>query len=115
MVCDRYIFSSISYQGAAGLDQGWIEEINRSAIPPDLAIYLDVPAEVVVKRIKGKRSVMERLQVQKKVREVYLDLVKGGRLILIDGNRQADIVAHKILKVVLTALARAPLKGTQMF
>lgn len=104
VVCDRYMFSSMAYQGAEGLNIEWIEEINGSAIPPDIAIYLDVPPEVVLKRMKRKRSVMERLQVQRRVREVYMKLVESRRLMPIDGNRPADEVSKDILKVALDFL-----------
>ena len=43
VISDRYVYSSLAYQGAAGLDIGWIKQINRMALPPDLVIYLDVP------------------------------------------------------------------------
>ncbi len=104
VVSDRYVYSSLAYQGAAGLDLKWIEEINRLALPPDLAIYIDVPPEVVVKRIRRKKSVMERLETQRKVREVYLKFVKNGKLVPVDGNRRKDEVAKDILKVVLDFL-----------
>ncbi|MDH5437812.1 MAG: dTMP kinase [Candidatus Bathyarchaeota archaeon] len=104
VVSDRYVYSSLAYQGAAGLDLNWIEEINRSVVTPDLAIYIDVPPEVAVKRIKGKRSVMERLEVQRKVREVYLEFVENGRLIRVDGDRPKDEVLRDILAVVLDFL-----------
>lgn len=104
VVSDRYVYSSLAYQGAAGLDLKWIEEINRLALPPDLAIYIDVPPEVVVKRIRRKKSVMERLETQRKVREVYMKFVKNGKLVPVDGNRRKDEVAKDILKVVLDFL-----------
>ena len=104
VVSDRYVYSSIAYQGAAGLDLTWIEEINRWAIKPDLAIYLDVPAEVVIKRLKEKRSVMETLENQRKVREIYLKLVKEGRLVLVDGNRSVEEIEKEILQKVLKLL-----------
>ena len=104
VVSDRYVYSSIAYQGSAGLDLTWIEEINRWAIKPDLAIYLDVPAEVVIKRLKEKRSVMETLENQKKVREIYLKLVKEGRLVLVDGNRSVEEIEKEILQKVLKLL-----------
>lgn len=107
VVSDRYVFSSLAYQGAAGLDLNWIEAINRSALSPDLAIYIDVPPEVLAKRIKRKRSVMERLGVQQKVREIYMQLVEGGRLRLIDGNRPADEVSKAILAAVLGFLEKS--------
>lgn len=104
VVSDRYIYSSIAYQGAAGLDIEWIEEINKWAIKPDLAIYLDVPAEAVIKRIEGKRSVMETLENQRRVREVYLKLVQEGKLLLIDGNRPIKDIEQEILQIVTNAL-----------
>jgi len=104
VVSDRYVYSSLAYQGAAGLDLNWIEEINRSVVTPDLAIYIDVPPEVVVKRIKRKRSVMERLEVQRKVRKVYMKFVENGRLIRVDGNRPKNEISRDILAVVLDFL-----------
>ncbi len=104
VVSDRYVYSSLAYQGAAGLDLKWIEEINRLALPPDLAIYIDVPPEVVVKRLRRKKSVMERLETQRKVREVYMKFLKNGKLVPVDGNRRKDEVTKDILKVVLDFL-----------
>jgi len=104
VVSDRYVYSSLAYQGAAGLDLKWIKEINRLALPPDLAIYIDVPPEVVVKRIKRKKTVMERLETQLKVREVYMKFVENGRLVPVDGNRTKDEVAKDVLTVVLDFL-----------
>ena len=104
VVSDRYVYSSLAYQGAAGLDLKWIEEINKLALPPDLAIFIDVPPEVVVKRIRRKKSVMERLETQRRVREVYMKFVKNGRLVPVDGNRRKDEVAKDILTLVLDFL-----------
>lgn len=104
VVSDRYIYSSLAYQGAAGLDLKWIEEINRSSLPPNLAVYIDVPPEVVVKRIRRDKSVMERIETQRRVREVYLKLVGAGKLVPVDGNREKGEVEKHILKIVLDFL-----------
>jgi dTMP kinase len=104
VVSDRYVYSSLAYQGAAGLDLKWIEEINRLTLPPDLAIYIDVPPEVVVKRIRREKSVMERLETQRRVRDVYMTFVENGRLVPVDGNRRKNEVAKDILTVVLDFL-----------
>lgn len=101
IVSDRYVYSSLAYQGAAGLDLRWIEEINKFTIQPDLAIYIDIPAEVVFERLRREKSVMENFQTQSKVREVYLKLVKDEKLILINGNRPGDEVEKDILTTVL--------------
>lgn len=107
VVSDRYVYSSLAYQGATGLDINWIEEINRSAVPPDLAIYISVSPEMSIKRMKRrKKSVMEQLQVQRKVQKVYQKLVKKGRLVSVDGNRSIDEVAKDILTIVLGFLKK---------
>ncbi|MGD8505941.1 MAG: dTMP kinase [Candidatus Bathyarchaeota archaeon] len=104
VVSDRYVYSSLAYQGAADLDIGWIEQINRTALAPDLAIYIDVPPEIVVKRMRRRRSVMETLENLRKVRRVYMQLVHEGRLELVNGNRPTSEVAQSILAVVLKRL-----------
>jgi len=104
VVSDRYVYSSLTYQGAAGLDLKWIEEINKLAMPPNLAIYIDVPPEVVVKRIRRKKSVMENLETQRRVRDVYMKFVENGRLVPVNGNREKDEVSRDILAVVLDFL-----------
>ena len=100
VVSDRYLYSSLAYQGAAGLDLKWIEEINKWAIKPDLTIYIDIPPEIVLQRLKRKKSVMETLQNQRQVREIYLKLVKIHGLRIVDGNRPKKDVAQEILDVV---------------
>lgn len=104
VISDRCMYSSLAYQGAAELDLEWIEEINRMALPPDLAIYIDVPPEVVVERIRRKKSVMERLETQRKVREVYMKYVKNGKLVPVDGDRKKGEVTRNILMLILDFL-----------
>jgi dTMP kinase len=106
VVSDRYVYSSLAYQGATGLDLKWIEMINEHAIRPNLAFFVDVEPEAVIKRLKLKKSVMENLETQRKVREVYVKLVEKEELVRIDGNRSEKKVADDILKVVLKFLEK---------
>ena len=106
VVSDRYVYSSLAYQGAAGLDLKWIEMINGHAIRPDLAIFVDVEPEAVIKRLKPKKSVMENLETQRKVRGVYVIFVEKGELVRIDVNKSKKEVAADILKVVLRFLEK---------
>ena len=106
VISDRCVFSSLAYQGAAGLDLEWIEEINRAALPADLAIYIDVPPEVVVKRIRRKKSVMERLETQRKVQEVYMKYVENGKLVAVDGDKSKAEVTKSLLAVVMDFLQK---------
>jgi len=103
VICDRYIYSTLAYQGAADLDLHWIELINQFALVPDLALFLDVSPEVVIERMESKseKSVMETLQNQRRVYEVYLKMVKEGRLMLIDGNKPLNTLAAEILRIAI--------------
>lgn len=105
VVCDRYLYSSLAYQGATGLELQWVREINKYAISPDLAIYIDVPPEVAIERMKWKKlSVMESLETQRKVREVYMKLVQGDELVYVEGNQPKQEVEKEVLNIVLEFL-----------
>ena len=106
VICDRYVYSTLAYQGAADLDLNWIEQINQFALVPNMALFLDVSPEVVIERMQSKseKSVMETLKNQRRVCEVYLKMVKEGRLMRIDGNKPVNAVAADILRVVVEFL-----------
>jgi len=106
VVSDRYVYSSLAYQGAAGLDLEWIQKINEHAIRPDLALFVDVEPETVIQRLKPRKSVMENLGTQRRVREVYVKFVEKGELVKIDGNKSKQEVADDILTVVLGFLEK---------
>jgi dTMP kinase len=107
VISDRYVYSSLAYQGAAGLDLDWIRGINKHAIPPDFAVFIDVQPETVIQRLKPKRSVMENLENQRKVREVYMKFVEKGELVRLDGNKSKKQVADELLSTVLGFLEKA--------
>jgi dTMP kinase len=104
VVSDRYLYSSLAYQGAAGASLSWIREINKAAVKPDLAIYLDVPVDEILRRCEGRKSVMEHRETQEKVREIYLSLVREGELLLVDGNKPVEEAAREIMRIVLKKL-----------
>lgn len=107
VVSDRYVYSSLAYQGAAGLSLDWIEKINGHALRADFAVFIDVDPQMVMQRLKPTRSVMENLETQQKVREIYLKFVKKGDLARIDGNKSKAEVTAELFAVVLNFL-KAP-------
>jgi dTMP kinase len=107
VICDRYVYSSLAYQGSAGLSLEWIKTINARALQPDFSIFIDVSPERVIERLQRKKSVMETLETQKKVREVYLKFVEKGELVRIDGDKPKDVVAENLYAKVLGLLKDA--------
>jgi dTMP kinase len=115
VLCDRYVDSSLAYQGyARGLGIHEVYEINKYAtdgILPDLTIYIDVDPNIGLSRIKkNQRKVdrldLEELTVHNKVREGYLELAKmfKDRFRVIDGNRTPIEIYADIKREVLKIL-----------
>ena len=104
VISDRYVYSSLAYQGAVGLSLEWIEKINEQALRPNFAIFIDVDPKTVMHRLKPRKSVMENLETQRKVREIYLKLVEKGDLTRIDGDKPKNEVAQELYAVVLKFL-----------
>jgi dTMP kinase len=105
VVSDRYVYSSLAYQGSAGLNIDWINAINKLALKPDLAIFIDIAPEIVLKRLNRKKSVMETLETQKKVREIYLKFEANGQLVRIDGDMPVADLSEVLYTRVLRFLA----------
>jgi dTMP kinase len=58
VICDRYVYSSMAYQGARGMDLRAIEGMNmKFAIAPDIIIFLELPVDAAQERISRGRSV----------------------------------------------------------
>jgi len=104
VISDRYIYSSLAYQGSTGLSIDWIEEINKYALKPDFAVFIDVAPETVLRRLRRRKSVMETLETQRKVREIYLQFVAKGDLLRIDGDKPVEDVVEDLVEVVLKFL-----------
>jgi len=104
VISDRYVYSSLAYQGAAGLSLEWIQSINQYALRPELAIFIDVDPRAVMQRLKPVKSVMENLETQQRVQQIYLKFVEKGDLIRIDGNKPKHLVAEELQRVVLNFL-----------
>jgi len=115
VICDRYVDSSLAYQGyARGLGIKEVYEINKYAtegILPELTIYIDVDPNIGLSRIKNNRREVDRLDLEKisfhqKVREGYLEIAEmfSDRIKIVDGNRTAEEIYKDIKKEVLNIL-----------
>ena len=104
VISDRFLYSSLAYQGSAGLSLDWIQTINVHSLKPDLALFIDVSPEVVLGRLRRKKSVMETLEIQQKVRSIYLRYVEKGELAKIEGGNSKKTVAREVLAVVCAFL-----------
>ncbi|MGF9964743.1 dTMP kinase [Bacillus rhizoplanae] len=112
VICDRFIDSSLAYQGyARGLGVDKVFEINRFATEdcmPDITIYLDIEPEIGLARIRkdGNREVnrldLESMEFHKRVREGYLQLVDrfADRIVVVNADQPMDIVIEEVTQLI---------------
>ncbi|MGE7945075.1 dTMP kinase [Lysinibacillus xylanilyticus] len=108
VICDRFIDSSLAYQGyARGIGVDEVLSINEFAIGkklPDMTILFDLAPEVGLARIHahGEREVnrldVESLAFHKKVREGYLQLVERypKRIYVVNADQNIERVVEDV-------------------
>jgi dTMP kinase len=118
VVSDRYVDSSVAYQGyGRGIDLDLIRVVAGAAtggLVPDLTLFIDVSVEVGMVRV-GKRGHHDRLEGEvfefhARVRDGYRTLAAAdpGRWVSVDGEADADDVEKQVMEAVA---ARGMLAG----
>ena len=117
VICDRYIDSSLAYQGGArGLGIEEVLNINLFATEnkfPDLTLLFDIDPVLGLERIaRNKNREVNRLDLEKldfhnKVRETFLLLSKkyASRYIVIDASQNMEMVGQASLDAILSKIA----------
>jgi dTMP kinase len=109
IVCQRYVYSSLAYQGyGRGLDLDWIESLNYQAtggLLPDIAFFLDVPVDVGLERLRSSRSPdrmeLEGAEFLQKVYAGYREIEKStSEFERIDGTLSEDKTLATIIEKV---------------
>jgi dTMP kinase len=109
VICDRYLDSSIAYQGyGRKLGDVTIRTLNQLAVNgaiPDISILLDISPEEGLKRRLSASKKTDRLDLQDKdfyerVHEGYLHLAKQrpSQYVVIDGNKSIEEISEEIWK-----------------
>jgi dTMP kinase len=115
VIQDRYIDSSVAYQGA-GRDLG-MDEIRglsmwaTGGLMPDLTVLLDLDEDAARLRLDSARTRFDRLENEastfhRRVRQVYLELAAAepGRFLLLDATDAVETLADSIRSRVATLL-----------
>ena len=121
VLCDRFIDSSVAYQGAGrGLGEVVVDGLNQFAtggLCPDMTLYLDLPLEVGLERARVRRGddrddrfEGEALQFHHTVRAGFERLVQGDpqRFRRLDANQTPEQVLRAALQALPTELLEAP-------
>jgi dTMP kinase len=113
VLTDRYVDSSLAYQGAGrGLDVAELERLSAVAtggLVPDLTVLLDVDPEVGRARGTGDPDRLEGqpLDFHRRVRAAFLALAAAdpARYVVVDASAPFDVVRDQVAAAVLARLS----------
>lgn len=113
VLCDRYLDSSLAYQGEArGLGRDPVSQVNRFAtggLLPDLVVLLDLdPAAGLVRRARDPdRIEAQDLGFHRRVRDAFRDLAAAepGRFAVVDAAAPVTEVADRVQAAVFGVLS----------
>lgn len=113
VICDRFVDSSVAYQGAGRqIGEEAVYELNQFAtngVTPDLTVYLDVPAQVGLDRIKAHRQDtqydrldQEEVEFHDRVRAAYLRLAAANpqRIVTVDATKPLAQVIDEVRELL---------------
>ncbi|HAV19854.1 MAG TPA: dTMP kinase [Firmicutes bacterium] len=118
IICDRYLDSSLAYQGGArGLGVNQVLKVNLFATEgclPDLTLLFDIDPKVGLSRINKtknrevNRLDLEQLSFHRKVRKTFLKLAKKepNRFVIIDASKSFDEVVTNAEEVIRLRLGK---------
>jgi dTMP kinase len=112
VICDRYYYSSVAYQGALGLAPGAILAENEAfAPPPDLVFLLTLSIPEALKHLskKGKkaRQLSESPRYLEQVAAIYEGL-DGPAFLRLDGSLLPEALHQTVLEETLAAYRNLP-------
>ena len=120
VLCDRYVDSSLAYQGAGReltVDQvDWLSAWATRGLWPDRTYLFDMDPAAAHARVTGSRAGKvdrldaESLDFQRRTREGYLRLADQDpkRYIILDASQPVDDITKKILDDLTSLLVEGP-------
>ncbi len=124
VICDRFMDSTMAYQGAGGnLPSSLIRALERTVVGdtrPALTILIDLPPTVGIGRARARQQqatggVADRfesmdMEFHERLRKAFLAIARRNRdrIAVFDGERPPDELAKQIWDLVSTRYALAP-------
>jgi dTMP kinase len=120
VITDRFIDSSLAYQGAGRTipldDVRMLSRWATEGVQPDLTVLLDLPPEVGLARARGRavadRLESESLEFHQRVRQTFRALAEAepDRYLVVDARRTPEEIAAAIRVRVADLLSGLPLQ-----
>ncbi len=107
VISDRYLLSSLAYQGV-DVGMPWVSDINRHARTPDITLFLSIDVKAATRRRAsrgGRPDLFENTPMQLKTARQYAQAIAlrraaGERIIDIDGGADIDTVTARLVSAL---------------
>ncbi|MFG2047573.1 dTMP kinase [Micromonospora sp. NPDC048935] len=111
VISDRYVDSSLAYQGAGRTlpvdEVSWLSSWATGGLKPDLVVLLDVEPHTGLSRVASRNTGTDRLEAEsiafhERVRYAFLDLAAADpkRYLVLDASRPADQITGQVVRRV---------------
>lgn len=111
VVSDRYVDSSLAYQGAGRTlpvdEVSWLSSWATGGLKPDLVVLLDVDPRTGLSRVAARAASADRLEGEsvafhERVRYAFLDLAAADpkRYLVLDAARPVEEIAERVARRV---------------
>ena len=107
VITDRYLDSSVAYQGAGRILQPTeVARISRWAtenLSPILTIIMDIPAETGLSRLQSRdRLEAEPLAFHERIRQEYLNIANSDpeRYFVVDATQSKEAIHEEIVELI---------------
>ena len=105
VICDRYVLSSLVYQGIECGDE--LPFLLNSRFPsPEITIFLDIKPEIAIERMKNRDylEIYEYPKFQEKVYKKYMSVLemysKTSHIEIIDASKSVQEVSDQVWSII---------------
>lgn len=115
VVCDRFLDSSLAYQGyARGIGMNNVLQANHFALNhlPDITFFIDVKPEVGLARLSGRDEInrldLEKIDFHQRVYDGYCKLCElyPKRIVRINGEQSKEAVSKDVIDYIFEFLKK---------
>ncbi|MEU8252925.1 dTMP kinase [Micromonospora inaquosa] len=117
VISDRYVDSSLAYQGAGRTlpvdEVSWLSSWATGGLKPDLVVLLDVEPHTGLSRVASRNTGTDRLEAEsiafhERVRYAFLDLAAADpkRYLVLDASRPVDEINGLVVRRVEEMLGK---------
>ncbi len=113
VICDRYVYSSLAYQGDSEI-KDLVKTLNKDFPVPDYIFYFDIAIDIALKRITRKKDSMEHSTFLCTVKKRYEQMFRSPLynphtnthipIYTIDATKDADEITQEVIKRTLQLL-----------